>query len=1042
MQNTSASRLLFPMITFLLIAGFATMQPTSAAEIFTQKPAIEAAKSKTSVPAATKAEKKDLPKSHFNGGPTAKWLWAPQPVEFCLFNKRFDATAKAAHLIAACDNQMTVFINGKRAASSDTWEAAVKVDVTKMIVSGQNQILVEARNQGGPAGFVLKLVLTMADGTKKYVVTDKSWRVATNKEATNWSAAVEIASMGAGPWGNVFAQADISLVSAAADRDSFNVLPGFQVELLYTVPKGAQGSWVSNTFDEEGRLIASDQGGKGLYRITPPPIGGEGETKVEKLNVAMTSCHGLLHYFGKLYCSVNGGPGSGFYVLEDTNNDDQYNKVTKLKAFQGGGEHGPHAVRLAPDGKSMYVIAGNHTNPPENFNHSRLPKNWSEDLLLPRQWDARGHARGKLAPGGWIAKTDLEFKTWEMVSSGYRNAYDMDFNADGELFAYDADMEWDMGTPWYRPTRVNHAVSGSEFGWRSGTGKWPTHYADSLPAIVDIGPGSPVGVEFGYGTKFPAKYQKALYILDWTFGTMYAIHIEPDGASYKGIKEEFVSRTPLPLTDASVGPDGALYFTIGGRGTQSALYRVTYVGDKSTAPVDAKDKKFADLRALRRRLEALHGPGPRDGKALELIFANLNHADRHIRYAARLALEHIDAKLWQDRAIAEKDPQTLISASIALARQGDKSLQSRLVAALNAVDIAKLSETQQLELLRGYALTFIRMGKPDAVTAGKLAQRLDPLYPSKSNAMNRELSRVLVYLNSPTVVDKTLELLERKYKPDPLATAALLARNPGYGRTVAAMLANQPEIEKIHHALVLRNQRYGWTLEQRKRYFAYLGEAGKKNGGASYRGFINNIRNEAMARTSEAERKALAATAPPAKPTELPKPKGPGKHWTLSELSAVTQNGLSGRSFENGRTAFSSSRCIVCHRFDGNGGATGPDLTNVAGRFSYRDLAESLVDPSKVISDQYRGSTIETSGGEVITGRITSETGEKLTVVTDPEDATKIREIAKGDVDLVEPSKVSLMPDKLLDVLSKQEVLDLLAYLMSRGNPDDPMFAK
>ena len=194
MQNTSASRLLFPMITFLLIAGFATTQPTSAAEIFTQKPAIEAAKSKTSVPAATKAEKKDLPKSHFNGGPTAKWLWAPQPVEFCLFNKRFDATAKAAHLIAACDNQMTVFINGKRAASSDTWEAAVKVDVTKMIVSGQNQILVEARNQGGPAGFVLKLVLTMADGTKKYVVTDKSWRVTTNKEATTWSAAVEIAT--------------------------------------------------------------------------------------------------------------------------------------------------------------------------------------------------------------------------------------------------------------------------------------------------------------------------------------------------------------------------------------------------------------------------------------------------------------------------------------------------------------------------------------------------------------------------------------------------------------------------------------------------------------------------------------------------------------------------------------------------------------------------------------------------------------------------------------------------------------------------------
>ena len=121
--------------------------------------------------------------------------------------------------------------------------------------------------------------------------------------------------------------------------------------------------------------------------------------------------------------------------------------------------------------------------------------------------------RGILAPGGWIAKTDPDGKNWEIVSVGYRNAYDIAFNADGELFAYDADMEWDMGMPWYRPTRVLHATSGSEFGWRSGTGKWPAYYVDSLPPMLDIGPGSPVGVEFGYGAKFPAKYQKALYLL-------------------------------------------------------------------------------------------------------------------------------------------------------------------------------------------------------------------------------------------------------------------------------------------------------------------------------------------------------------------------------------------------------------------------------------------------------------------------------------------------------------------------------------------------
>src|SRR5690606_20080829 len=131
------------------------------------------------------------------------------------------------------------------------------------------------------------------------------------------------------------------------------------------------------------------------------------------------------------------------------------------------------------------------------------------------------------------------------ISIGYRNQYDIAFNADGELFSYDADMEWDFGAPWYRPTRAVHSTSGSEFGWRSGTGKWPAYYEDSLPAVVDLGPGSPVGVAFGYGAKFPAKYQKALYLLDWTYSMIYAIHLTPDGSSYKATTEEFAVGQPM-----------------------------------------------------------------------------------------------------------------------------------------------------------------------------------------------------------------------------------------------------------------------------------------------------------------------------------------------------------------------------------------------------------------------------------------------------------------------------------------------------------------
>jgi hypothetical protein len=178
--------------------------------------------------------------------------------------------------------------------------------------------------------------------------------------------------------------------------------------------------------------------------------------------------------------------------------------------------------------------------------------------------------------------------------------------------------------------------------------------------MIDIGPGSPVGVEFGYGTKFPGKYQKALYILDWTFGTIYAIHIEPDGASYKATKEEFISRTPLPLTDAVVGHDGALYFTTGGRNTQSDLWRVTYVGKESTEKVEYKDARDAELRSLRKELEQYHATAANPKKVIEFVYPQLSHPDRFIRYAARLALEHQPLMHWMDRGKDETDPDRLI----------------------------------------------------------------------------------------------------------------------------------------------------------------------------------------------------------------------------------------------------------------------------------------------------------------------------------------------------------------------------------------------
>ena len=632
-----------------------------------------------------------------------------------------------------------------------------------------------------------------------------------------------------------------------------------------------------------------------------------------------------------------------------------------------------------------------------------------------------------------------------MFSSGYRNAYDLAFDAEGELFSYDSDMEWDMGMPWYRPTRAVHATSGSEFGWRSGTGKWPSYYVDSLPPMVIVGPGSPVGVSFGYGAKFPARYQKALFICDWTFGTMYALHLEPEGSTYKAVKEEFLSRTPLPLTDNVVGPDGALYFTVGGRGTQSELYRVTYSGTEPTAPVDPVSTRFADLRKLRRGLEQDHRRADNPARAVDNAYPHLGHPDRFIRYAARVALEHQDVKLWQARVLAENDPEALITGAVGLARQGDKALQGKLLAALDGLDFGALPESLRLDLLRAWSLVFIRMGEPDSATAARLSKKLDGYYPAKTDALNRELCNLLVYLKSPTVVARTLDLMRQEGRSESGPDTGLLSRNPGYGGSIAKMVASRPDIQKLHYAFALRNAKSGWTLDQRRYYFRWLNDARQRwSGGASFQGFLNNIDKDAFENASDSERLAVEATGArqPYRAKELPKPRGPGHAWTVGELTTLAPAKLKGRDFQNGLRTFAAARCVVCHRFGGDGGATGPDLTQAAGRFGVKDLAEAMVEPSKVVSDQYRASVVATTSGRVVTGRVVNETDKALVVVVDPEDSSKVAEIPKDQVEAVKPSLVSLMPENLLGTLGENEVLDLMAYLLSRGDEKDQMFRK
>jgi putative heme-binding domain-containing protein len=992
--------------------------------------------------------------------PVPQWVWAsqkaPQPDrQRVWFRKKFRVknNVASAKLYATGDDGLNVYIDGRDALTNDAWAVPAYKDVTKLLTSAKNPdgtgdhvITVEARNDAGSAGILIKLVVEPFRGAPTVIVTDSSWRavhgpaegdwMAAAYDDKKWPAAKQLAALGDvnGAWGKKVNEKSLTAGAKLRDPtatpvDGMKIAKDFRVDLLYSVPKDEEGSWVSMCLDPKGRLIVCDEHGS-LFRLTLPPVDKNAPPKVEKIDVPVGEVQGMLWAFDSLYVNVNARTNtykSGLYRVRDTDGDDKLDQVEHLRELIGKGDHGPHAVLLAPDGKSLYVVCGNSTKFTE-ISDSRVPLHWGEDHLLPRMPDGRGFMSGVLAPGGCIYRIDPDGKNWELVANGFRNEYDAAFNREGELFSYDADMEWDMNTPWYRPTRVNHVISGAEFGWRNGAGKYPAYYPESFGAVVNVGPGSPTGVTFGYGAKFPAKYQDALYISDWSYGVMYAVHLTPDGASYKGVLEPFISGSPLPLTDLVVNPhDGAMYFAIGGRKVQSGLYRVTYVGNESTEPAKLEPDEGTELRALRRTLEALHRPDP---SAVAAAWPYLGHDDRAIRFAARTAIEHQSVDEWRAQALAETNPRAAIHALLALVRSSatcpqhreadaaapDAKLGADILAALERIDYAALSHDERLDYVRVYHVLFNRFGMPDDAARLRTIARFDAGYPADSRQLNVEIGNLLVYLEAPSAAAKLTALLEQAPTQE----------------------------EQIDYARALRVLQTGWTPALRESYFRWLVKSTGYKGGASFALNMQNIRNDAIKTLSDDEKSALAdlleAKVEATSTVTVAPPRPKVKEWKLDEVLLLTQAGLTNRNFDRGRQMFAAANCFACHRFDNEGGAIGPDLSSLAGRFSARDILESVVDPSKVISDQYAAVTVVTTDGRIITGRIVNLSGDGLRINTDMLNPNALESVDRKTIDEQFPSKLSMMPTGLLDTLHEDEMLDLLAYLLSRGDRNHAMF--
>ncbi|MGI9243818.1 MAG: DUF7133 domain-containing protein, partial [Verrucomicrobiales bacterium] len=378
----------------------------------------------------------------------AEWMWSEgdrQGARAVEFERSFELGALpegGVRLRAECDFcGCEILLNGESVLRLEPYDPGGEADVKRLLLAGENRIVVKANGVDGPSAIGLDLV-----GENGETIL---------ASGADWEGGVAISPMGVLRFG----ESGVPAIEAVDEYNQwkeagggeavFSPLPdGFELERLREAKPG-EGSWISMAFDPRGNLVISKEK-RGLLRLDL----ASGET--ELVEDTLLEVRGLLFAHGALYANANNS--KGLYRLRDTDGDGRFEESERLMETGGGVGHGRNDLALGPDGM-IYSIHGDSVKLPEGIDRRR-----------PR-FGRPGNEQG------YVVRFDADGKNRELMVTGLRNPYGIAFNRDGEAFTYDADNEGDIGLPLYRPTRVNHLVSGANYGWLQGGGNksWPVY---------------------------------------------------------------------------------------------------------------------------------------------------------------------------------------------------------------------------------------------------------------------------------------------------------------------------------------------------------------------------------------------------------------------------------------------------------------------------------------------------------------------------------------------------------------------------------------
>ncbi len=614
------------------------------------------------------------------------------------------------------------------------------------------------------------------------------------------------------------------LLLPAAARPQTPANLGLRFPAGFEVTEFADGKLANDIFcmtlDPRGRVIVS---GRGYVRALVDDDGdGRADRALDFPGAPKDGAQGMLWEGDSLYFTG----GGGLRRYRDRDGDGRPDGPHELiRAMKTGGEHDAHAIHRGPDGW-LYVLCGNNTGVNRAF------------ATLPTSPVAEPVA-------GCVLRFTPDLKGCEIVADGFRNSYGMDFNTEGELFAFDSDNERCVSLPWYEYTRFYHVIPGGRHGWLSPhLAQWwrlPPYLPDVVAPVATLGRGSPTGVVCYRHTQFPERYRGGFFLLDWTFGKVHFVALKRAGATYASRQEVFleaVGDNGFAPTAAAVHPaTGDLFVSVGGRGTRGAVYRVRYpqglrpklAADASrralprlsldwraelrqALPAQARSRDALDrlraLVALRRHRE--HFPTEELSAAIR---ANWVHADRYVRKAAAdlIALlperdqrDLVPPTLTPDQqatyglGVCAADPVAALDRATDLLTMKEASLQSRRT----AVRVAQLalgdlvSPKVKGTVWEGYTARQTALLERGHGTRwfAHLRTVFRRAFPSGDWELDREVARTLAVLeddDAETLARIAQRLTDQSPPPDTLHYLIVLARLKGHrSPQVTAAVAN------------------------------------------------------------------------------------------------------------------------------------------------------------------------------------------------------------------------------------------------------------